>query len=127
MVFGWVYQLLIGRAYSLKRTGVDYPFYTDNDWSDNITPIVTGDYGNDSRSLGYVFFEQGKVWGSDDDTDIEYMYQHLLDQHNVSMLTGEQIREGWLKHIYSNEDAPIYGRNIIRENSSGYQTKKPII
>jgi hypothetical protein len=51
---------------------------------------------------------KGKPWGSDDDTDMEYLYQYLLETHKTSILTPAQISAGWLKHIYSNEDAPLY-------------------
>jgi hypothetical protein len=36
------------------------------------------------------------------------MYSFLHDQHRVSKLSGEQIRNGWLKHIYSETDAPLF-------------------
>ena len=35
------------------------------------------------------------------------MYQHLLLVNGTSMLSGEQIRDGWLKHIYSDENTPF--------------------
>lgn len=94
----------------------DAPFYTDNDWSGHLTPIVTGAYSNNATALSYVFVNGNRAWGSDDDTDIEYMYLHLLDEHKSTILTAEQIRDGWLKHIYSNEDAPPYSINMVKEN-----------
>ena len=39
---------------------------------------------------------------------MEYLYQYLLEKHQTSLLTPQQIREGWLTHIYTNEDAPFY-------------------
>ena len=96
---------------------VDYPFYTDADWTENGVPLVTDLYGQDSDILSYVFVNEGEAWGSDDDSDFEYMYQHLMYEHETSLLTAEQIRAGWLKHIYSNEDAPHYPKGSDhREN-----------
>ena len=40
------------------------------------------------------------------------MYQHLIDVNNTSILSPKQIRDGWLNHIYSNENAPS-GENFL--------------
>ncbi len=56
------------------------------------------------------------VWGADDDTDIEYLYQHLLLTHETSQLTGKQIRDGWLRHIYSDADTPFRNSDGQPEN-----------
>ena len=61
----------------------DSPFYTDANWS----------------SIGFVLDQN--PWLADDDTDIEYVYVHLLNQHVLTTLTPEQIRRGWMKHINS--------------------------
>ena len=53
----------------------------------------------------------GEVWGADDDTDIEYMYQHLLYTNQTNILTGEQIRDGWLKHIMAEEENYLWVSN----------------
>ena len=50
---------------------VDYPFYTDADWTENGVPLVTDLYGQDSDILSYVFVHEGEAWGSDDDSDFE--------------------------------------------------------
>lgn len=63
------------------------PFYTDADWPTTF----------DGRSL--VFVVSQNPWAADDDTDIEYVYLHLLDQHAATMLTPAQIAEGWTAHI----------------------------
>lgn len=44
------------------------------------------------------------------------MYQHLLLTRQTSMLTGEQIRDGWLKHIYSDENTPFVNDEGVKEN-----------
>jgi ADP-ribosylglycohydrolase len=63
------------------------PFYTDEDWGSN-----QGNFGK----LDFIFQDP---WGSDDDTDIEYIYLHLMTQHDSNLLTPEQIAEGWKEHI----------------------------
>jgi hypothetical protein len=55
--------------------------------------------------------DEGEVWGADDDTDIEYMYQYLLYKNNTSVLTAEQIRDGWLHHIYSSKEWTPFGKD----------------
>ncbi len=63
------------------------PFLTDEDWG---MPLGQG------RTLDFVFQDP---WRSDDDTDIEYVYMHLLDQKKVTNLTSADIVEGWRQHI----------------------------
>ena len=64
-----------------------------------------------SKTIDFVFKDEGEVWGSDDDTDIEYMYKDLLFENKTSILTGEQIREGWLKHIKHDEENFLWVAN----------------
>ena len=64
------------------------------------------------RTIDFVF-EGSDGRCIDDDTDITYIYQHLLYTNKTSKLTGKQIREGWLKHIKEKE-----------ENFYGFQTKE---
>jgi hypothetical protein len=59
------------------------PFYTDVDWA----------------SFGFVLGQD--PWYADDDTDIEYVYCHLMDKHGTYMLGAEQIADGWMEHINS--------------------------
>lgn len=84
------------------------PFYTDADWGKPDQKSVWGEFVPHATRIDFYFVTGEEPWGADDDTDIEYMYQHLLDQHNTSVLSAEQIRDGWLRHIYSNDDAPLY-------------------
>lgn len=62
-----------------ERTSL--PYYTDDDW----------------ENFGFIL-DQG-IWSADDDTDIEYIYQHALETYETEILTPEQIREQWLEHI----------------------------
>jgi len=84
------------------------PFYTDEDWGKPDLKAMWGEYVPHASHIDFYFEEQGQPWGSDDDTDIEYMYSFLHDQHQVNKLSAEQIRRGWLKHIYSETDAPLF-------------------
>jgi hypothetical protein len=71
------------------------PFYTDKDWGTN--------QGKKNKKIEFVLVEDGDAWGADDDTDIEYIYQELLLDNATSILTPEQIRDGWLRHIKTEE------------------------
>lgn len=67
------------------------PFLTDDDWNTTppgFPPWVFIDY--------YLYWDP---WAADDDTDIEYVYLHLLDQHGVNRLSPEQVFDGWVLHV----------------------------
>ncbi len=93
-------------------------FYTREDWGQPDQPSIWGQGvpSDLSSTIDWVLVDQGGTWGADDDTDIEYMYQHLLLENNTSILTGEQIRQGWLKHIYSDENTPFINKEGEKEN-----------
>jgi hypothetical protein len=63
-----------------QRTQI--PYYTDEDWN----------------KFGFIL-NQSPWWSADDDTDIEYIYQHALETYETEILTPEQIRDQWLEHI----------------------------
>ncbi|MDW3193366.1 MAG: ADP-ribosylglycohydrolase family protein [Cytophagales bacterium] len=88
------------------------PFYTREDWGKPDFPNIWSDSASDlSPTIDFVLRRQGEVWGADDDTDIEYIYQHLLYTHQTTQLTGEQIRDGWLKHIKAEEENYLWVSN----------------
>ena len=89
-------------------TPATMPFYTDEDWGGKDLKAIWGEYVPHSDIIDFYFVEKGQPWGADDDTDIEYMYQHLHEFYHTSQLSAEQIRTGWLKHIYSETDAPYF-------------------
>ncbi|MEJ2257206.1 MAG: ADP-ribosylglycohydrolase family protein [Woeseiaceae bacterium] len=109
-----------GLVTEMDKIGGDGPageFYTRDDWGKPDQPnIWSGERSSLSPTIDWVFEEPDGVWGADDDTDIEYLYQHLLLTHRTSRLTGEQIRAGWLRHIYSDEDTPFRNANGEPEN-----------
>jgi hypothetical protein len=99
----------IGNVGELK-TG---PFYTRLDWGKADQPSIWG-AGIPSKlspTLDFVFADEDTLWGADDDTDIEYIYQELLLRHQTSLLTGNQIQEGWLRHIKPEEENYLWVSN----------------
>ena len=110
-----------GLVTEMDKIGGDGPhgsFYTREHWGQPDQPSIWGQGlpSDLSATIDWIFEDEGGVWGADDDTDIEYMYQHLLFEQGVSMLTGEQIRDGWLKHIYSDENTPFVNQEGVKEN-----------
>lgn len=87
------------------------PFYTDEDWGRPDQPNIWGGQGL-APTIDFFFVRAGQAWGADDDTDMEYLYQHLLEQHAVSILSPDQIRDGWLRHIWS-DDFNQSGENFL--------------
>jgi len=67
----------------------DEPFFTDDDWQTRLR--------SDEAVLDYVLTQS--PWLADDDTDIEYVYQHAMEQYDTHLLTGEQISAEWQDHI----------------------------
>jgi len=88
-------------------------FYTRKDWGkpDQASIWGQGIPSNLSLTIDFVFAGSDSIWGADDDTDIEYIYQELLLKNQTSLLTGEQIREGWLKHIKHEEENFLWVSN----------------
>ena len=88
-------------------------FYTRNDWGKIDLPSIWGEGvpSDLSKTIDFVFAKKDSVWGSDDDTDIEFMYQHLLYTNKKSILSGDEIREGWLKHIKPEEENYLWVSN----------------
>ncbi|MEX2963924.1 ADP-ribosylglycohydrolase family protein [Microbulbifer sp. TYP-18] len=91
---------------------VEAPFYTDRDWGADDQRNIWGNYVPHAKKIDFYTVPADEPWGADDDTDIEYLYLHLLNRHDGEPLTPAQIRAGWLEHIYSNEDAPD-GENFL--------------
>ena len=85
-------------------------FYTRNDWGKKDLPKYNRK-GKPDRNIDFVFEGDDGMWGSDDDTDIEYIFQHLLYTNKTSKLNGNQIRDGWLKHIKNEEQNYLWVSN----------------
>ncbi|MEQ5791650.1 ADP-ribosylglycohydrolase family protein [Muricauda sp. NFXS6] len=88
-------------------------FYTREDWGQPDQPSIWGEGvpSDLSPTIDFVFRDSTEIWGSDDDTDIEYMYQHLLFTNKTSILSSKQIRDGWLKYIKSEEENYLWVSN----------------
>lgn len=88
-------------------------FYTRADWGQPDQPSIwsPGVPSPLSPTIDFVFQDPGGVWGADDDTDIEYIYQKLLLAHRTPLLTGGMIRAGWLKHIRTEEENYLWVSN----------------
>ena len=88
-------------------------FYTREDWGKPDHPSIWGEGvpSNLSENIDFVLKGVDSIWGADDDTDIEYMYQHLLFTNKTSLLSPEQIRDGWLKHIRVEEENFLWVSN----------------
>jgi len=105
-------------------------FYTREDWGKpDIPSIFNSEPSNLSPTIDFVF-EQDGLWPADDDTDIEYTYQELLIKNKTSFLTGEQIKEGWIKHIRSEEENFLWVSNqkafdLMKEGIIPPETSNP--
>ncbi len=88
-------------------------FYTRDNWGKADQPSIWADGvpSDLSPNIDFVFRGEGEIWGADDDTDLEYMYQHLLYTNKTSILSGDQIRDGWLKHMMHEEENFLWVAN----------------
>lgn len=106
-------------------------FYTREDWGQPDQPSIWSDIPSTiSPIIDFVFIDEDSIWGADDDTDIEYMYQHLLLDNKTNFLTGAQIRDGWLKHIKSEEENYLWVSNqramdLMKEGVVPPETSRP--
>ena len=110
-----------GLVTEMDKIGGDGPhgeFYTRENWGGPDQPSIWGQGipSQLSENIDWVLEDADGVWGADDDTDIEYIYQHLLLENKTSILTGEQIRDGWLEHIYSDDNTPFINSDGNKEN-----------
>ena len=88
-------------------------FYTRDNWGGIDSRSIWEDQSIDKSNIKIEFSlrNQDEVWGSDDDTDIEYMYQFLLNYFDTSVLSPSQIRDGWIKHIKAEEENYLWVSN----------------
>ncbi|MEM7332255.1 MAG: ADP-ribosylglycohydrolase family protein [Chloroflexota bacterium] len=79
-----------------ERVRQEAPFYTDEDWG---TLRIAVTEWQEDENIDFVFQDP---WFADDDTDIEYAYLYMMDQHQTPYLSAAQIAEGWETHINRN-------------------------
>lgn len=94
------------------------PFFTDANWGD---PIGGG------RTIDFVF---QSPWLADDDTDIEYVYLHLLDTLGRHDATAAEIAGAWATHInrfiwVSNQQARLLIGQGVRPPATGFLSANP--
>ncbi|MBL7113342.1 MAG: ADP-ribosylglycohydrolase family protein [Bacteroidales bacterium] len=89
----------------LKTEGLrkDKPYFTDEDWNTN--------QGHEWLGAYIDFVLDKEIWGADDDTDIEYIYQSAMETYNTYLLSGDQIRNQWLEHISAEEENYLWVSN----------------
>lgn len=109
---------LITEMDKIGGPGIHGQFYTREDWGKPDLPSIWGQGvpSQLSDTIDWVLKKPGEVWGSDDDTDIEFIYQFLLDKHQTTRLTPKQIQQGWLTHIYTDENTPFTNAEGQAEN-----------
>lgn len=107
-------------------------FYTRKDWGKKDLPSIWGEGvpSNLSETIDFVLRDSSQVWGSDDDTDIEYMYQQLLFENEKAILTPKMIQKGWLKHIKDKEENFLWVSNqkafdLMKEGMLSPETSNP--
>jgi hypothetical protein len=88
-------------------------FYTRENWGEPDQPSIWGQGipSDLSPTIDFVLRDTNEIWGADDDTDIEYMYQQLLLTNETSILTPQQIWNGWIKHIKQEEENFLWVSN----------------
>ena len=106
---------IITEMHKIGGEGDRGKFYTREDWG---TTVEAKRWGGRVHTVTIDWVRRGpdEIWGADDDTDIEYMYQHLLANSDSTRLTGEQIRDGWITHIHDENNSPIKNARGRGEN-----------
>ena len=94
------------------------PFFTDANWGD---PIGGG------RTIDFVL---QAPWLADDDTDIEYVYLHLLDTLGRNDPNGSEIAGAWVTHInrfiwVSNQQSRSLIGQGVRPPATGFLSANP--
>ncbi len=98
----------------LEQSG---PFYTRDNWGKADHPNIWSDQPSElSATIDWVLVGPDESWGSDDDTDIEYIYQHLMASSDSGRLTAQEIANGWLKHIWPDEENYLWVSNQTAYN-----------
>lgn len=109
-----------GLVTEMDKIGGEGPtgqFYTRKDWGAKDQPSIWGQ-GIPSKlsdTIDWVVVDKDGIWGSDD-SDIEYIYLSLMYNSKTTMLTAEQIRSGWLAHIYKDSETPYKTAEGTPEN-----------
>ena len=115
------------------KEGMGEGFYTRDDWGKSDQPNIWGEFkGGKNQLIDFKVAEKDSIWGSDDDTDIEYMYQELLGNIPYVYFTPNQIVNGWKKHIYVEEENYLWVSNqkafdLMNEGVLPPETSDPLL
>lgn len=105
-IANWTGLITENNKIGFANDGTEEPFYTRDNWG----KMNEQSWGS-SQIIDFKFADKDSIWGSDDDTDIEYIYQELLLENKTTILTDNQIRDGWLKHIKKEEQNYLWVSN----------------
>jgi hypothetical protein len=113
----------------IPSNGMGEGFYTREDWGKKDQPNIWGS-SDLSETIDFIYAEKDSIWGADDDTDIEYIYQELLFSSPTLNITGEQIRKAWLDHINIEEENYLWVSNqkafdLMQEGKIPPETSDP--
>jgi hypothetical protein len=92
------------------KDGKGAGFYTRNDWGKPDQPNIWGS-NNYKDTIDFYLVGSEGIWGADDDTDIEYIYQYTIDSLQKPLLSGDEIRLAWLNHIKKEEENFLWVSN----------------
>lgn len=101
-----------GLVTEMDKIGGEGPagvFYTRHDWQKPDQPSIWGQGipSQLSPTIDWVVAAEEGIWGSDDDSDIEYIYLQRMYELKQPLLTAAQIRDAWLAHIYRDAESPF--------------------
>lgn len=110
-----------GLVTEMDKIGGDGPqgqFYRRDDWGKPDQPSIWGQGvpSELSSTIDWVVQSPDGVWGSDDDSDIEYIYLDAMTKSASPLLTPQQIRDAWLAHIYRDDETPARTKDGKPEN-----------
>lgn len=109
---------LITEMDKIGGTGSSGQFYRRTDWGGPDQPSIWGQGipSELSKVIDWYLVQEPQAWGSDDDSDIEYIYLQLMHRLQQPLLNAEQIRAGWLAHIYTDQQTPHRNKEGQPEN-----------
>ena len=91
-----------GLVTEMDKIGGEGPhgeFYTRDSWGQPDQPSIWSEGPSDlSATIDWVIEGEDGTWGSDDDTDIEYMYLLQMERHGPEP-TYQQLADAWTHHV----------------------------
>ncbi len=106
---------------STEMVKVAPPFFTDADWGKWVEPAIWGRFVPHTGRMDFFLPDADKVWGSDDDTDIEYMYQHLLEKTTGLFCQVQSYERAGCAIFMMTKMRPCRAIISSRKTTSGFQ------